>query len=74
MIFFVGDNPFHGISHLSQERSKARISISEDPDAAAGLVCLALENGANGFMFSVSETTLAILKKVREKGEISVSS
>jgi hypothetical protein len=70
-LLLVGDNPFHGISHLSQERSKARISVSENPDAAANLVCLALDNGANGFMFSVSETTLAILKKIREKGEIS---
>jgi hypothetical protein len=70
-LLLVGDNPFHGISHLSQERSKARISVSEDFDAAAGLVCLALDNGANGFMFSVSETTLAILKKIREKDEIS---
>jgi len=70
-LLLVGDNPFHGISHLSQERSKARISVSESPDVAANLVCLALDNGANGFMFSVSETTLAILKKIREKGEIS---
>lgn len=70
-LLLVGDNPFHGISHLSHERSKARISVSEDPEAAANLVCLALDNGANGFMFSVSETTLAILKKIREKGEIS---
>jgi hypothetical protein len=70
-LLLVGDNPFHGISHLSQERSKARISVSENPDVAADLVCLALDNGANGFMFSVSETTLAILKKIREKGEIS---
>ena len=70
-LLLVGDNPFHGISHLSQERSKARISISENPDAAANLVCLALNNSANGFMFSVSEITLATLKKIREKGEIS---
>lgn len=70
-LLLVGDNPFHGISHLSQERSKARISISEDPGRAADLVCLALDNGANGFMYSVSETTLTILRKIREKGEIS---
>jgi hypothetical protein len=30
----------------------------------------ALESGANGFMFSVSETTLSILRKVRETGKI----
>jgi hypothetical protein len=66
----VGDNPFHAISHFSQERAKARISVSEDLDSAAALVCLALDNGANGFMFSVSETTLGILKRIREKGQI----
>jgi hypothetical protein len=70
-LLLVGDNPFHGISHLSQERSKARIGVSQDLDFAANLVCLALDNGANGFMFSVSETTLAILRKIRERGEIS---
>jgi hypothetical protein len=69
-LLLVGDNPFHGISHLSQERSKARIDVSKDLDSAAKLVCLALDHGAKGFMFSVSETTLAILKRVRERGEI----
>jgi len=67
-LLLVGDNPFHGISHLSQERSKARIGVSQDLDFAANLVCLALDNGANGFMFSVSETTLAILERIRERG------
>lgn len=66
----VGDNPFHGISHLSQERSRSRDDASAEPRYAANLVCLALENGANGFMFSVSDTTLAILKAIRERGEI----
>ena len=67
-LLLVGDNPFHGVSHLSQERSKARIGVSKDLDFAANLVCLALDNGANGFMFSVSETTLAILRRIRERG------
>jgi len=31
---------------------------------------LSLENGANGFMFSVSDTTLAILRRIRERGAI----
>jgi hypothetical protein len=29
-----------------------------------------LENGANGFMFSVSETTLSILKELKDKSEV----
>ena len=60
----VGDNPFHGISHLSQQRARER-SIKYNPsnvDYATKLVKLSLQNGANGFMFSVSNTTLSILK------------
>jgi hypothetical protein len=66
----VGDNPFHNISHFSQERVRARDSGISSPDKAADLIVTAVESGANGFMFSVSETTLSILKAVREKGKI----
>ena len=60
----VGDNAFHGISHLSQQRARER-SINDNPsnvEYATKLVKLSLQNGANGFMFSVSDTTLSILK------------
>lgn len=60
----VGDNAFHGISHLSQQRARNR-SVNTDPSNikhATKLVNLSLQNGANGFMFSVSNTTLSILK------------
>lgn len=63
----VGDNPFHGISHLSQERARTRGDKINLTDYAANLVLTSLENSANGFMFSVSETTLLILKMVSEK-------
>lgn len=66
----VGDNPFHGISHLSQERVRVRGGASTHLDFAVGLVMTAVESGANGFMFSVSDTTLSILNKIRERGEI----
>jgi hypothetical protein len=70
----VGDNAFHGISHLSQQRARDR-SIMNDPsnaEYAAQLVKLSLQNGANGFMFSVSEKTLSILKSLNkdEKPEL----
>jgi hypothetical protein len=64
----VGDNPFHGISHLSQERSRSRGNSPTCPEYAANLISFALENGANGFMFSVSETTLSILKILNDGG------
>jgi hypothetical protein len=60
----VGDNAFHGISHLSQQRARDRAMKDNPSDVeyATQLVKLSLQNGANGFMFSVSETTLSILK------------
>ena len=67
-LLLVGDNPFHSISHLSQERSRVRGDAITYPEHAADLVLTALDNGADGFMFSVSEMTLSILRLIREKG------
>jgi len=69
-ILLVGDNPFHGISHLSQARSRMRGESPADPEYAAKLVALSVENGADGFMFSVSEKTLKILEHLRGNGGV----
>ena len=66
----VGDNPFHGISHLSQERARGRAGNVDSAGAQAEIVLTAVENGADGFMFSVSDVTLSILKKLREQNAI----
>ena len=66
-LLLVGDNPFHGISHLSQERARARGEQINFTEFAANLVLSSIENGANGFMFSVSETTLATLQTVQKR-------
>jgi len=63
----VGDNPFHGISHLSQDRARERDNQIKTAERATELVTSSLQNGANGFMFSVSELTLSILEKINEK-------
>jgi len=67
-VLLVGDNPFHGISHLSQERARVRGDAITHAEYAAKLVMTSLENGANGFMFSVSDMTLSILRMIRETG------
>lgn len=67
-MLLVGDNPFHGISHLSQEQARVRGEAMTHPEYAANLVMTSLENGANGFMFSVSEMTLSILRVIHETG------
>jgi hypothetical protein len=69
-VLLVGDNPFHNISHLSQDRARARDDALVKPDHAADLVLTSLANGANGFMFSVSEKTLSVLRLIHERGEM----
>lgn len=71
-VILVGDNPFHGISHLSQQRSRTRDGSINDPEYCGKLVVASLDNGANGFMFSVSETTLSVLKAVRQNSNSNV--
>ena len=68
MSFLIGDNPFHGISHLSQERTRTRSDCigQENAQHAARLVKLAFENGVDGFMFSVMKPPSSILKILRE--------
>jgi hypothetical protein len=66
-LLLVGDNPFHGISHLSQERARSR-RVNDDSAAKADIVLSAVKSGANGFMFSVSDVTLSILKALHEQG------
>jgi hypothetical protein len=70
-LLLVGDNPFHNISHLSQARARDRLDDPSNPKYAASLISTAVENGANGFTFSVSETTLAILKELELNNTIS---
>jgi len=60
-LFLVGDNPFLNISHLSQRKARERSEDPSNPAFAARLLRLAVENGANGFTFSVCDSNLAIL-------------
>ena len=62
----VGDNPFLGISHISQNRARNRGNSLDDPKHCARLVALSIVNGADGFMFSACNKTLAILEGLRE--------
>lgn len=68
-MLLVGDNPFHGISHLSEDRIRVRGDNPRNVEFAAQLVLTSVDNGANGFMFSVSDTTLSILQLVSKKVE-----
>ena len=69
-LFLVGDNPFHNISHLSQERARDRKEDPGNAEYAANLIVMSMTCGANGFTFSASETTLAILKELNARGAV----
>jgi hypothetical protein len=70
-LLIVGDNPFQGISHLSQERARSRDEADvSQADQAADVVLASVNNGADGFSFSVSERTLSILQTLRERKSI----
>ncbi len=67
-LLLVGDNPFLNISHLSQKKARERKENPGDPDFASRLLRLALENGANGFTFSVCDSNLSIVNKLNLDG------
>jgi len=70
---FVGDNPFHGISHLSQQKARERTLEQSQKSTlqAARIVERAVESGAEGFMFSVDEITLAIIRQLQKSSNSS---
>ena len=63
-LILVGDNPFNGVSHISRERSLLRDGNILNAKYAAELVVTSVNNGANGFTFTISEKTLSILQEV----------
>lgn len=58
----VGDNPFHGVSHFSQEHARSRDAAIEQADYAADLVAISIRSGADGFFFTASDRTLEICR------------
>jgi hypothetical protein len=67
-LLLVGDNPFLNISHLAQAKARDRTENPGDPAFASHLLRIALENGANGFTFSVCESNLKIIEKLNLDG------
>jgi len=67
-LLLVGDNPFLNISHLSQEKARERTQNPADPEFAAHLIRMAMENGANGFTFSMCDSNLSIIDRLDLNG------
>lgn len=67
-LLLVGDNPFLGVSHLSQERARERDPEVTGATLAADLLTTSLDNEADGFLFSVSDLALEMLGTLRQRG------
>ncbi len=68
MLLLVGDNAFQGVNHLSQDKVRLkRVDKITDPQFCANLVFTSLKSGADGFMFTVNDNTLSILKAIKDK-------
>lgn len=68
-VLLVGDNPFQGVSHLSQEQAILRGKSLTEPCHAAELVLASVESGADGFMFTLNKTTLSMLQILSRRKE-----
>jgi hypothetical protein len=63
----IGDNPFIGVNHLSQERSRAK-SSELNTERIARIIQVALESGATGLAFSTHPNMHQVLRYLKEQG------
>jgi len=63
----IGDNPFNGVSHRSRERGRSRATMLSEKEIVK-IIETALDNGAQGWVFSVTPKMLSVLKHMREDG------
>jgi len=62
----IGDNPFNGVNHRSRERSRGGAGMLSDE--IVNVIKTALDNGAQGLVFSVTPKMLSVLKYMKENG------
>jgi hypothetical protein len=62
----IGDNPFIGVDHLSQDRARERLA-QLNSEREARVLQTAFKNGASGFVFSTHPTHLEVFKLLREQ-------
>lgn len=64
--FLLGDNPFIGVNHLSQERSRERAE-KFDSAGIASIISSALDSGAQGLVCSVHPNMANALRHLRDR-------
>lgn len=64
----VGDNPFIGVSHLSQEKSRSE-TVGLSTENKIKVFEAAVSNGATGFTFSTHRLNLELLTALKSRNE-----
>ena len=64
--FLLGDNPFIGVDHLSQERSRERRGGRLDSRTVSEIIDTALSHGAQGLVCSAHQNIKSVLEFMRE--------
>jgi len=67
MELLLGDNPFFGIDHLSQERARKRISTLNGFDGISEIMKFVSELGINGFVVSTHPQLKHLIKHMETK-------
>ena len=62
----IGDNPFIGVDHMSQDRARERLALLNS-EREARVLQTAFKNGASGFVFSIHPTHLEVFRLLRER-------
>jgi hypothetical protein len=63
----IGDNPFNGVNHRSRERSRGGAGMLSGKEIVK-IIETAIDNGAQGLVFSVTPKMLSVLKYMKENG------
>lgn len=63
----LGDNPFFGIDHLSQEKARQRAEIMKGHDKITDIIEFASEFGVNGFVVSTHPQLKEIINYMKTK-------
>lgn len=66
----LGDNPFFGVDHLSQERARQKAAISQNFDNALDVIKYSYDSGIKGMVVSTHPELKQLIERMRTKSDL----
>jgi len=66
----LGDNPFFGIDHLSQDRARKRMEVLKNLDKIIEVIQFSLDSGIKGFVVSTHPQLKDLVNRMKESTDI----